>query len=245
MYNVKRGVLLAGGLCLAASCLALPARAADLTTIPLKPFSTPAPPPIAWWTGPYAGGYLGAAHAVTSEDAFWSFDILSRCRRETAHMSSTAEADADGIAGGVFAGYNYQVSPFLVVGLEAEIGATSAEPSLAIYGNGTVSTEYGAFGSVRGRIGYAFRRLLVYGTGGLAFADISHPIAGTSGDNDSWRTGYTVGAGVEYAVTTHLFGRAEYLYANYGDVTVSDSARRRADFSDELHLVRVALGYRF
>ena len=93
----------------------------------------------------------------------------------------------------------------VVTGIEADIewvdidgdddGDDDDDPDL-----GDLGFEVNWQGSIRGRVGYAFDRVLLYGTGGFALADIDTD--GSGGDDDGgteW--GWTLGAGVDYAVT--------------------------------------------
>ena len=125
------------------------------------------------------------------------------------------------------------------------------------------------FGTVRGRLGYAFDRTLVYGTGGFAYGSGSadRSFGGYAG-NDSFRTGWAVGGGVEYALPTDSFLnffrssavtlKVEGLYvnldrntrnqgafvinaANNFPVVYSGIGRR----SDEFAVVRAGLNYKF
>ncbi|NNC10186.1 outer membrane beta-barrel protein, partial [Corallococcus exiguus] len=125
------------------------------------------------------------------------------------------------------------------------------------------------FGTVRGRLGYAFDRTLVYGTGGFAYGSGSadRSFGGYAG-NDSFRTGYAVGGGVEFALPTESFlnffrssavtFKIEGLYVNLerGNrnqgalvvnaanlVPVAYSAIGRRD--DEFAVVRAGLNYKF
>ena len=126
----------------------------------------------------------------------------------------------DGFVGGGQIGYNYQFTPGsgVVVGIEADAqyvdfgrdrnrflstspllaGATAFNP------NGLSGLDY--FGTVRGRLGYAFDRTLVYATGGFAYGsgggrDFGLP----NSSRDEFQTGYAVGGGVEFAVTPNSF----------------------------------------
>ena len=54
-----------------------------------------------------------------------------------------------------------------------------------------------------------------------------------------------MGGRFEYAFTRHLVGRGEYLYADYGSVTLFGKDRTRTEFRNEMHLVRVGASYRF
>ena len=92
---------------------------------------------------------------------------------------------------GVTLGYNVQTGGPWVWGLEGDIGYFS-------------QSEQKYLGTVRGRIGYATDRLLPYITGGLAVMS----------DDGSARAGWTVGAGLEYAIAQNISVKGEYLYVN-------------------------------
>lgn len=90
-----------------------------------------------------------------------------------------------GVTGGFQAGYNYQIGAF-VPGVEADFGylgncrggTFAAPPAYAPFGIGSYSLSGGCSyyaGSLRGRLGYAFNRILVYGTGGIAFGGNRNP----------------------------------------------------------------------
>lgn len=191
------------------------------------------------WTGLYFGGYVGGAHGL------WTVDFY----RNNNH--GHAEEGADGFAGGGWVGYNYHLPSNIVVGLEADLGATTAEQRNNIFDNDTSLASYGLIGSVRARAGYAIDRMLFYATAGIAFANITNEIqkGRNAGEQVVWddqmTTGYTLGAGLEYAFTDRWVGRAEYLYADYGMVSLVNRDGNRADFNNELHLLRAGLSYRF
>lgn len=140
-------------------------------------------------------------------------------------------------------GYNFQFGN-VVLGVEADAAYTDyrrtgtffgTTPAAAGFAASTFQTDLGYLGTVRGRIGYAFDRLLVYGTGGFAYGDVSStalfyaPGTGTgvlqfAGRRSSTETGYSVGGGIEYALPTNfaLFGssavtiKGEALYYDLG-----------------------------
>jgi outer membrane immunogenic protein len=70
--------------------------------------------------------------------------------------------------------------------------------------------------TVRGRVGYAFDRFLVYGTAGAAFGDVRANFS-TDPATDETKTGWTVGAGVEVAVASNWTAKAEYLFVDLAD----------------------------
>jgi outer membrane immunogenic protein len=130
---------------------------------------------------------------------------------------------------GPFVGGNYQFNRF-VLGVEgdwqwsnltgnnqvlAALGATGALPS----GPFTVSTTAKDYGSIRGRVGVAFDRFLLFGTGGWATGNPSTAFAltgsapfVTTGDRSN---GWTAGVGLEYAITDTILGRIEYRYTDF------------------------------
>jgi outer membrane immunogenic protein len=237
MSICKHGMILLGAVCLSA----VAANAADTAR------RKPAPPPpsprvvatIFNWTGFYAGAFVGGAHGV------WTVDFF----RNNNH--GHAEEGADGFAAGGWVGYNYQFANNFVIGAEGDFGYTGAQQTNNIFDNDTSLAKYGAFGSIRARIGYAFDRLLVFGTGGLAIANITNNIqkGRNAGEQVVWedqvRTGFAIGTGLEYAFTNQIFGRAEYLYSNYGTVVLTNRDQNRAEFTNEIHLLRVGASYRF
>ena len=105
------------------------------------------------------------------------------------HASSANLAD---IMGGGQIGYNWQVAPQWVFGLEADwqvsgekASQSSSDPFSFFIGIGTVNTNYEVknpwFGTARSRIGYVWDGLLIYGTGGLAYGELK--INGTSSES--------------------------------------------------------------
>ncbi|BAT60475.1 hypothetical protein GJW-30_1_03018 [Variibacter gotjawalensis] len=126
--------------------------------------------------------------------------------------------DADGVTGGGQIGYNFQFSPNFVFGLEADVQGADIK-------SGAVTTNL--WGTVRGRVGYAFDNALVYGTGGYAWGRTE------LGALKDTRSGYAVGGGLEYAFAPNWSTKVEYLYV--------DLEGRAADFS----VVRLGVNYRF
>jgi opacity protein-like surface antigen len=88
--------------------------------------------------------------------------------------------------------------------------------------------------------------LLVYGTLGVAFADVDVSgglIAG--GGDDERLTGFQYGGGVEAALSNRWFARAEYLHTDYGDENFRETGGGLLNVDLETDVVRGAVGYRF
>jgi outer membrane immunogenic protein len=214
------------------------AGAADLS-MPLKA----APPvPLFSWTGFYVGADVGYAWGKDSTTEYFVGTNTFTGFKWNYHANS--------LVGGAFAGGNYQIGNF-VLGLEGDLEA--ARNSGGFYDPpGAGTTLLDVQGSFRGRAGFAFDKTLFYGTGGLALANISHTytnlITGISETTSGLRTGWTVGGGVEMAVTNHVLVRAEYRYTDYGTYRY-DSVTSFPGLSGEqrprFDTVRVGVAYKF
>ena len=209
LAGAAAGVLLAG----------TSAIAADLTPVP-----PPVPAPVFTWTGFELGAQLGGGAGQTSVNLFDRFDFAK------------SYGDA-GVFGGLHVGFNYQVMGPIVVGVQAEYnfagitGNTSATPL------NYLSTSIREFGSVDGRLGYAFDHLLVYAIGGFAYGDIRNainftgtiplnttvPITAVNRFFAANRYGFDVGGGLEYNFFGNWTARAEYRYYNWGTVGFADA----------------------
>jgi outer membrane immunogenic protein len=105
--------------------------------------------------------------------------------------------DDNGVIGGGHVGYNYEWNP-IVLGIEGDMDASG----MKFDGR---SVDYTITG--RARLGYAFDRWMIYGTGGVAYAK-----AGPFDD-----TGWVAGAGIEWAATNHIVPGIEYLHYGFGN----------------------------
>ena len=256
----------------AASAADLPRRAAP------PPVFTPVP--VFTWTGAYFGINAGYAFDASSNNTN-SFGVPAPYGNGTTAFFS--QRNQEGFTGGGQVGYNFQFTPGsgIVVGVEADAqyldfgrsrnNAFLVGPLAPGYyvtdPRGLSSLDF--FGTVRGRIGYAFDRVLFYGTGGFAYGSGSadRSFGGFAG-NDSFRTGYAVGGGIEYALPTDSFLnffrsnavtlKVEGLYVNLDRNTrnqgafvinaannfpvVYNNIGRR---DDEFAVIRAGLNYKF
>ncbi len=145
---------------------------------------------------------------------------------------------ADGVIGGGHVGYNFVTRPLGgrpgvvgVFGFEGDVDGSSYRKPVTgiVFGNGFTSypfsgsvggVDVGVQGSVRGRAGVAFDRLLLYATGGVAFADVTSSFDfGNDAAFQHTRVGYTVGGGVAYAILDNVALRVEYRYSDFGTFT--------------------------
>ena len=129
----------------------------------------------------------------------------------------SAATGKDGMSYGVLAGYNYQVGN-VVLGIEGDFEGWTVGKIRYTAITGDFLTAHSKWGgSVRGRLGYAADRVLVYISGGAAFVstETSIPTTGISIGGDDTRVGWTVGAGLDYAFTNNWFTGFEYRYSQF------------------------------
>ncbi len=159
------------------------------------------------WSGFYAG--LQAGYGSGEHD-----------RLTTAGFANSY--DSDGWFGGVFLGYNRQYPNNVVVGVETDWNLSTIDGNDGGVGGSLDTTDMDVFGSVRGRLGYAFDRILAFGTGGLAVGVFEHTnTLGVGSATNDTEFGWTAGAGIEFAVTNTIAVRGEYRYYDFGDYTVT------------------------
>ena len=197
------------------------------------------------WTGLYLGANLGGAWATGDARFTDTFGSLV-----------TGSLDSSSVIGGGQIGYNWQAGQ-LVVGLEADIAAQNLASSGSTVGNAvTVSREGRWIGTVRPRIGYAAGNALIYATGGLAYGNVEHTVTenrfgGTrSVSESSTRVGWTIGAGIEWALNRNWTIGAEYLHIDLGSTTVNAAASgpfpaASTRFEDREDVIRAKLNYKF
>ena len=158
--------------------------------------------------------------------------------------------------GGALAGYNWQYNQF-VFGLEGDFGWTNADgtgeptppPVIVTVSRAPNTYDFKWTSHVRGRLGYAADRWLFFVAGGLSIADFNfHEGATTTTTTQisgATYVGWSIGGGIEYAITQNLLGRIEYLYDNFGhkDYIGSDGDPYRVSLTG--NTVRGALAWKF
>lgn len=217
--------------------------------------------PVFNWAGPYVGADIGGG---------WTNDGSKYFSGPTGlppnALVGTSNMNASGVLGGLFVGYNFQLSQSIVLGVESDIQATSISrknPTAQDTGTGfqvnipnkeSLPWE----GSLRARLGYAVGNALFYGTGGLAIAKIktsysTPPVAFTPGFDrfSRTKTGWTAGAGFEYAISSNWTARAEYRFARFGSFTdvlnraVTIPGLVRVQHNVDENSVRFGITYKF
>ena len=237
----------------------LNAIAADLPPAAAAPIYFP--PPTYVWAGPYLGAIVGFANG------FHSYDDLAGAFLGYPGLSND---QSKGFAAGGTVGFNLQNRSF-VYGLEADLSWLSNKSNY-VDPNGAINNFYPSetnriddFGTVRGRLGLAVDRTLLYFTAGLAFGEVANsvqynsskfPTFNTPSYNlDSTRFGWVVGSGLEYAFTPTWTMKGEAIYAQLNTVTANwvspgsqsfpANAVYNTRFNTSVAVIRAGLNYKF
>ena len=208
-------------------------------------------PPVYSWTGTYIGFNAGWIRSESSATVSGGTGIFSNAPGKFSN-------DRDGFLAGLTLGYNANFGSSFVGGIESDIAYTDVDASQTRSNSSnnvsaTLSRDMQWFGTVRARAGWlASREFLIYATGGLAYANVerngSITVGGatTSGSGSDWKTGWTVGGGMEWLLGDKTTFKTEYLYYDIDDSSVtfvSAGGANSATYKSENkgHIVRAGL----
>ncbi len=268
---MRKRLLLLGPVCL----LSTGALAADYLPVEPAPLYTV---PLYDWTGFYAGFNVGFAAGDFDHPLQLNGPpevvpaLVGPTAGQVVLATGSAMVTAAGLLGGVQAGYNWQFSSDILVGLEADIQASAIEGDLSIdfsdesgeLGTREFDAEIGTtldwFATLRPRLGWVRDRLLVYVTGGAVWGHTTSTLsASLDGDEvldtspSTDRLGWTIGAGVEAAFNQSITMKVEYLYTDLGSEEIADidfgdgdvPYTFSADSDVTFHQVRAGLNFHF
>jgi outer membrane immunogenic protein len=214
--------------------------AADLPVFEPPPEMVAPTPIVSNWSGFYIGLHGGYGWADLNDDD--SDDDLFD------------DADLEGAVIGGQVGVNVQWNSF-VLGVEGDASWSGIDnedlfDDIDLPEEFEVGYEYLA--SVRGRLGLAFDRFMVYGTGGVAFTefdgvDIVQPVVGgpvfLDDDDDDTEIGWVAGGGGEVLVTDNVSVGVEYLHYEFDDVF--DDEGDASDFDSDVDVIRGRVNVKF
>ncbi|CAB4324823.1 porin family protein [Brucella sp. 6810] len=213
------------------------------------------PAPVAVDTFSWTGGYIGINAGYAGGKFKHPFSVAglptAGMNEEGGALSGSLDVTSSGFVGGVQAGYNWQLDNGFVLGAEADFQGSTVKGDISAHlddldGNAETKVEW--FGTVRARLGYtATERLLVYGTGGLAYGKVKSSLGIEDWGVSSSKTkaGWTVGAGAEYAINNNWTLKSEYLYTDLGKHDLINVNELSLKNDVKFHTVRVGLNYKF
>lgn len=195
--------------------------------------------PVFNWQGFYAGGQVGGSWG-RSKVQVWD-------ARDVSKGVGDWSLKPDGFIGGLYAGYNFNTGENIVLGIDTDFLWTDVKGKVTSH-DVKYRVKQKWVGSTRVRIGYAADRWLPYLAGGVAYGRFK----GTAfTDNKEYsesknRIGWTIGTGVDYAMTDNVLLRGEYRYTDFGEKSYY-FADVGADHRFKYHAndFRVGVAYKF
>lgn len=230
------------------------AGAADLG---VRPYTTKAPvmDPAYDWSGFYIGANAGYGWARNEHQDLGGNGSYWNDKSDVTNQT----VDPHGAVYGGQIGYNWQAADW-VFGLEGQFNGADikrTDPSINYPDTDSLSSKINSLATVTARLGYAFNNWLPYIKGGYAAAHLETKNFATDNtylSNRAWRSGYVVGAGVEYAFAANWIFGVEYNYMDFGGKTFTGMTFDPAGvpFNDEhfndtlkLSTVTARLSYKF
>ena len=207
------------------------------------------------WTGFYVGAQTGFAKprdkvAYGGSSTGAPFDALNQ----------TITHRENGFAGGMQAGYNHQFG-WIVPGIEADLGyllfnGRQVSPAQFDPQQETHAVSSGGlFGTVTGRLGIASDRILLYAKGGFAYTNLSLgvkdsvPPLTTDATKRLTYAGWTMGGGIEYAISQNWLIKSEYQFMDFGQKSISavasDGVTDTWKHRPSAHIVKLGINYKF
>jgi len=226
------GKYLLGSVALATLAMTAPVSAADAPTLPAK---APARSPAYDWNGFYFGGHVGYGTGRASTTV-WD------------PAPTPGSNTFGGMIGGVQFGYNWVLPSRFLLGVETDLTFMNALETNALIASvptahSNVTEQYDYTGTVRGRIGYVFDPWMIYVTGGYAFAGtrvLNEPLNIDQEKKLNVRSGWSIGAGAEYALSPHWSARLEYLYNQYNGADAQFPSGTR--YASDLNFQELRIG---
>jgi outer membrane immunogenic protein len=243
--------------------------AAPLCTAFAADMAVKAPAPAAAsdpWTGAYFGGTVGGIWSNSKWTTVGGFPGPFAING----TNNPASLNGSGVRAGGYIGYNFKFAPLWVAGLEGDLAYAKFTKSVSPFPGvvtsippDTDTLKLGWDASIRGRLGYLIApTVLLYGTAGVAWQEITTNSicpngagfcgAGTpftSGNVSTDKAGWTLGGGIEAALTNHWFARAEYRYSDFGHVTnllpPAPFVGLNSSISVKTNIADVGLAYKF
>ncbi|MBL8564127.1 MAG: porin family protein [Hyphomicrobiaceae bacterium] len=192
-------------------------------------------PPKFSWTGFYIGAHAGLAVGDTQGG-------------ENLGPIFATDFEMNGAMYGAHVGYNYQMNN-LVVGIEGTFDGTEIDGNTTCVFVLNCQREVNWVATIVGRLGYAMDRSMIYGFGGVSFADVDTTvsIAGVpilSGGET--HTGWVAGIGFSYAISNNVIARIEYAHMDFGSESHNLlPAGIPDDVSADIDTIRLGVSFKF
>jgi opacity protein-like surface antigen len=199
------------------------------------------------WPGFYMGAHFGASYA--NEDGTVGAELLG--------IPTIVTTNPSGVLGGLQFGYNYALVPNWLVGVEGELSWTSAQGKADLFNDVTAASfqsDHNWYDTLTGRLGYVQGPVLIYAKGGGAWMNADYILDASSGAGgvngrtvtNTTRSGWAVGAGIEYMLSPRWSVKAEYSLLDFGTSTIGFSSvvpGLSANVKTEVQEVKAGVNY--
>ncbi|HSV26071.1 MAG TPA: outer membrane beta-barrel protein, partial [Xanthobacteraceae bacterium] len=194
------------------------------------------------WNGPYVGANFGGAFSAGEGVA-------------TALGGNTT--NPSGALGGLQLGYNYKFAPAWLVGIEGEFDWTSAQGKTnfvdpAGTASLSITSDHNWYSTVSGRLGHVMGPLMLYGKAGAAWMNADYRMEVNSGIDgftltNTTKTGWNVGAGLEYMLGSRWSAKLEYNFLDFGSNTLGfvNPFGNSVTFKTAVNEVKAGVNYHF
>ncbi len=198
------------------------------------------------WNGAYVGGQIGYG--------FGKSKLTDNPDPSDSEAPNSTSFKPNGFLGGIYAGYNFNVGNSVILGVDGDFSYDNLKKSISAFDsdlnmNASAESKLQWSSAVRGRVGYAVDRFLPYIAGGVAFGNVKNTV---SIDNYTYSgsktmTGWTLGAGLDYAATDNVILRFEYRYTDFGKKNFYAGNADTIDASDKFTTndIRIGVAYKF
>lgn len=221
------------------------ALAADIPAPVYK--ARPAAAAVFDWTGFYVGANWGVAIGHSQQ--------RSTMPPPSNPVAVNAEISTSSLTGGLQAGFNWQLAPAWLVGIEGDIGYLGIERTNQDWFDDVLfGVKADRYYTIRGRVGYVTGPSLLYVTGGAAFVHVENTQGGDTATgiapvtHSATKTGWTLGAGIETKLTRNWSSKSEFLYIDAGNNSFASNPYASPDnpiFKNEFYVIKSGLNYRF
>jgi outer membrane immunogenic protein len=227
-----------------------PALAADMA-VPMPAYYPRLPPAIYDWTGLYVGGHVGGGMLIDS--------VSQNVSPAAVNLQSSGSLQPAGVIGGAQIGANYEFAPW-VIGIEGSWTDSAIQGNTLITATATApiaqerfTSQAQWFAALTGRLGYAANDWLFYAKAGGAWLDARYTednllvggVTATTQVITDNRTGFTVGAGIEFGLVENLSAKIEYDFYGFGSKNYNFNAITPVSVRSDLHTLIVGLNYKF
>jgi opacity protein-like surface antigen len=226
----------------------------------------PVATPAFTWSGCYVGGQIGGGwgHKYFSKPTGFELPTAGPVLRSAVPVDNFAS----GLLGGGQAGCRYQSPSHWVLGLEGDFAGAKIFSSKTfgvhvpgLLAPGTFQTQANWLASATATLGYAYDRLMLYAKGGAAWIGDTYGFSISPTDSpppadfrgSETRSGWTWGAGLEYAFSKNLSAKIEYDFYQFGERNVAFLAQQpstvspfgEASINQKLHAITFGINYYF